>query len=82
VAILVPFFNQAGWFSGIAFKDAMHFEVADETIRKWSHDGLLGPPPADEPVVVAGGGGSNASQGQGNIFASVGGFFSRLFGRG
>lgn len=79
VAILVPFFNQAGWFSGIAFKDAMHFEVADETIRKWSHDGLLGPPP--EPVVVAGGEGGG-SQGPGNIFGTIGGFFSRVFGRG
>lgn len=44
VAILVPFFNQAGWFSGIGFRDDMHFEVADETIRKWQHDGLLGSP--------------------------------------
>ncbi|HUD87963.1 MAG TPA: M15 family metallopeptidase [Xanthobacteraceae bacterium] len=42
VAMLVPFFNQAGWYSGISFADAMHFEVADGTIRKWAHDGLLG----------------------------------------
>jgi hypothetical protein len=52
VAILVPFFNQAGWFSGIGFRDDMHFEVADETIRKWQHDGLLGAP------LVAGGAGT------------------------
>jgi hypothetical protein len=54
VAILVPFFNQEGWFSGIAFKDAMHFEVADETIRKWKRDGLLDAPvPAEPPLVAA-----------------------------
>jgi hypothetical protein len=42
VAILVPFFNEVGWYSGISFADAMHFEVADGTIRKWAQDGLLG----------------------------------------
>ena len=36
IAALIPVFNKAGWFSGIAFQDTMHFEVADETIRKWS----------------------------------------------
>jgi hypothetical protein len=41
IAILVPFFNKEGWFSGIAFRDAMHFEVADQTIRRWSEEGLL-----------------------------------------
>ena len=41
IALLVPFFNAAGWFSGIAFHDDMHFEVADETIRKWAADGSL-----------------------------------------
>jgi hypothetical protein len=39
IAILVPFFNEAGWFSGIGFRDDMHFEVADETIRKWHDEG-------------------------------------------
>lgn len=42
IAMLVPFFNAAGWFSGIAFHDDMHFEVAEETILKWAHDGELG----------------------------------------
>jgi hypothetical protein len=41
VAVMIPFFNKAGWFSGIAFHDTMHFEVADETIRKWSKQHLL-----------------------------------------
>ncbi|MHA4811479.1 M15 family metallopeptidase [Flavitalea flava] len=39
IAILIPFLNAAGWFSGIAFHDAMHFEVADETIKQWQQDG-------------------------------------------
>jgi hypothetical protein len=43
LAILVPFFNAEGWFSGISFHDTMHFEVADETIRKWHDKGLLTP---------------------------------------
>jgi D-alanyl-D-alanine carboxypeptidase len=41
IAIMVPFFNKEGWLSGIAFNDSMHFEVADETIKKWSKDGKL-----------------------------------------
>jgi hypothetical protein len=41
IAILLPHFNKAGWFSGIAFHDTMHFEVSDETIRKWSNEGKL-----------------------------------------
>lgn len=51
VAILVPFFNAEGWFSGISFHDTMHFEVADETIRKWHDQGLLVP---EIPVAAAG----------------------------
>jgi len=51
VALLVPFFNAEGWFSGISFADAMHFEVADETIRKWHDQGLLQPA---TPVAAAG----------------------------
>lgn len=43
IALLVPFFNDAGWYSGIAFHDDMHFEVAEETIRKWARDGELNP---------------------------------------
>ncbi|MEP7032163.1 MAG: M15 family metallopeptidase [Pseudolabrys sp.] len=53
VAILVPFFNQAGWFSGIDFKDDMHFEVADETIRQWKKDGKLDAPKQTTPGAVA-----------------------------
>lgn len=41
IAILIPFFNRAGWFSGIAFHDTMHFEVAEETIREWSRQHLF-----------------------------------------
>jgi hypothetical protein len=74
VAIMVPFFNEAGWYSGIGFHDTMHFEVADETIRKWKNDGLLGTVAPEEPVVAGNTGG-------GNIFAPVSDFFSRLFGR-
>jgi hypothetical protein len=51
VALLVPFFNAEGWFSGISFHDTMHFEVADETIRKWNDQGLLAPA---TPVAAAG----------------------------
>jgi hypothetical protein len=43
IAVLIPFFNKAGWFSGIAFHDTMHFEVAEETIRKWSKQHLFDP---------------------------------------
>lgn len=43
IAVMLPHFHAAGWFSGIAFHDTMHFEVAEETIRKWSNDGLLKP---------------------------------------
>lgn len=73
VAIMAPFFNEAGWYSGIGFHDTMHFEVADETIRKWKSDGVLGNV-APEDTVVAGAGGG------GNVFSSIGGFFSGLFG--
>ena len=41
IAVMVPLFNKEGWLSGIAFNDSMHFEVADETIKKWSKDGKL-----------------------------------------
>jgi hypothetical protein len=41
IAVLLPFFNEAGWYSGIGFHDTMHFEVADETMRKWANDGSL-----------------------------------------
>jgi D-alanyl-D-alanine carboxypeptidase-like protein len=86
VAILVPFFNAAGWVSGVGFhaRDAMHFEVADETIRKWKADGLLGTtPPAGPAVVAMADTGGNAPRTMAdNGSGGIGGFFSRLFGRG
>ena len=39
IAVLLPFLNAAGWYSGIAFHDTMHFEVADETMHQWQKDG-------------------------------------------
>ncbi len=45
LAAMAPFFNAAGWFWGVgfsSFEDGMHFEIADETIRKWHKDGVLG----------------------------------------
>lgn len=41
IAALVPFFNAAGWYSGIGFQDDMHFEVADQTILKWNQAGAF-----------------------------------------
>lgn len=39
IAVMLSAFNKAGWFSGIAFHDTMHFEVADQTMHKWANDG-------------------------------------------
>jgi hypothetical protein len=47
LAAMAPFFHAEGWFWGVGFstfEDGMHFEVADQTIRKWHEDGELGPP--------------------------------------
>jgi len=41
IAVMLPYFNEAGWYSGIAFHDSMHFEVSEEMIRKWSKDGVF-----------------------------------------
>jgi hypothetical protein len=41
IGMLVKYFNMAGWYSGIAFHDDMHFEVAEETILAWQQKGLL-----------------------------------------
>lgn len=41
IAVLIPFFNEEGWYSGVSFHDTMHFEVAEGTIAKWSENGLL-----------------------------------------
>jgi hypothetical protein len=43
IASLLPFFNEEGWFSGIAFHDTMHFEVAEGTIRQWLNEGRFKP---------------------------------------
>jgi len=47
LAAMAPYFNQAGWYWGVgfsSFEDGMHFEVADQTIRKWHSQGKLGNP--------------------------------------
>lgn len=40
---LYSFFHAEGWYWGTEFptEDSMHFEVADETVRKWAVAGLL-----------------------------------------
>ncbi len=45
IAALAPYFNKAGWYSGIGFADDMHFEAADQTIRAWAADGKFGAAP-------------------------------------
>ena len=44
IAALVPHLHTAGWYSGIAFHDTMHFEVAEETIKTWSAQGKFDVP--------------------------------------
>jgi hypothetical protein len=39
IEVLLPLFNEAGWYSGISFHDTMHFEVSDGTIHQWSAEG-------------------------------------------
>jgi hypothetical protein len=39
IALMIPHFNKEGWLSGIAFNDSMHFEIADETVKKMSAAG-------------------------------------------
>jgi hypothetical protein len=39
INLLLPLFNKEGWYSGISFKDTMHFEVSDGTIRDWAKAG-------------------------------------------
>jgi hypothetical protein len=41
IAILIPLFNDAGWFSGVGFHDTMHFEVSEERIRELSSEGVF-----------------------------------------
>ncbi len=40
---LYPFFRAAGWFWGAEFsrEDSMHYEIADETIRRWKREGKI-----------------------------------------
>jgi hypothetical protein len=41
--ILSKYFNAHGWVWGVSFptEDAMHFEVARETLQKWRKEGLV-----------------------------------------
>lgn len=39
IAVMLSHFHAAGWYSGISFHDTMHFEVAEETVRRWSQEG-------------------------------------------
>lgn len=41
--ILSRYFNAAGWYWGVSFptEDAMHFEVAEATLRRWRKEGYL-----------------------------------------
>lgn len=42
--ILAEYFNQEGWFWGAAYnsrEDSMHFEVGEETLRKWQAEGKI-----------------------------------------
>jgi hypothetical protein len=41
--ILSRYFNAAGWFWGVSFpkEDAMHFEVAESTLKRWKREGKL-----------------------------------------
>jgi hypothetical protein len=52
LAAMAPFFHAEGWFWGVGFKtfeDGMHFEVADQTMRKWNAEGRFGPTVETEP---------------------------------
>ena len=41
--ILAELFNEEGWFWGATYnrEDSMHFEVGEETLRKWAAEGQL-----------------------------------------
>jgi D-alanyl-D-alanine carboxypeptidase len=43
ISVLLPIFHEAGWYSGIAFHDTMHFEVSDGLIRQWAKEGRFKP---------------------------------------
>ena len=38
IAILIPLLNAVGWYSGVGFRDTMHFEVSEQRIREWSNE--------------------------------------------
>ncbi|MEX5729124.1 putative coiled-coil protein SlyX [Rhodovulum iodosum] len=42
--ILAEYFNDEGWFWGATYsrEDSMHFEVGEETLRRWLSEGQLG----------------------------------------
>jgi hypothetical protein len=42
IAILIPLLNAVGWYSGVGFRDTMHFEVSEERIREWSNEHVFG----------------------------------------
>ncbi len=43
LVILAEHFNEEGWYWGGGYnrEDGMHFEVGEETLRKWVEDGLI-----------------------------------------
>ncbi len=43
LVVLAELFNEEGWFWGATYsrEDSMHFEVSEETLRKWAADGRL-----------------------------------------
>ena len=44
--LLAEYLNDEGWYWGAAYRreDSMHFEVGEETLRRWREEGLLGAP--------------------------------------
>lgn len=46
LVILAEHFNDEGWYWGGGYnrEDGMHFEVGEETLKKWVDEGLLPPP--------------------------------------
>jgi hypothetical protein len=41
IALLIPLFHEARWYSGVGFNDTMHFEVSEERIREWADEDVL-----------------------------------------
>ncbi len=40
---LAEYFNDEGWYWGAAYnrEDSMHFEVGEETLRRWRAEGRI-----------------------------------------